>query len=240
MGGAAREANVAPNPAFAHDRGSWSLRILVVWGVRFLGEGLAEILEREPLVSVVGICTELSEAVALSADLHPDVLLLDARITDGAAAAVRRALDLSPQLRIVASGVRETEDDIVSWAEAGVIGYIPRTAALADLARLVRDIYSGEQICSGRIAAGLFRRIAFTSRRNTGRNRPWPGPTLTKRERQAAELIRSGLTDKEIARRLNISVATTKSHVHNLLSKLNARRRSEVADYLSERGQPSG
>jgi DNA-binding NarL/FixJ family response regulator len=55
---------------------------------------------------------------------------------------------------------------------------------------------------------------------------------LTRRERQTAELIKSGLSDKEIARRLNISLATTKSHVHNLLGKLNARRRTEVADHL--------
>ncbi len=57
---------------------------------------------------------------------------------------------------------------------------------------------------------------------------------LTKRERQTAELIKSGLSDKEIARRLNISLATTKSHVHNLLGKLSLRRRTEVAEYLRE------
>jgi DNA-binding NarL/FixJ family response regulator len=136
-------------------------------------------------------------------------------------------------MRIVASGVRETEDDIVAWAEAGVIGYIPRTAALSDLARLVVTIHSGEQICSGRIAAGLLRRIARTAGQDTDRNGgSIRAPVLTKRELEAAELIRSGLSDKEIARRLNISLATTKSHVHNLLGKLNVRRRSQVADHL--------
>ena len=55
---------------------------------------------------------------------------------------------------------------------------------------------------------------------------------LTRRERQTAELIKNGLSDKEIARRSNISLATTKSHVHNLLGKLNARRRTELADHL--------
>jgi multiple sugar transport system substrate-binding protein len=57
-------------------------------------------------------------------------------------------------------------------------------------------------------------------------------PALTKRELAAAELIRSGLSDKEIARRLNINLANTKSHVHNLLGKLNVRRRSQVADHF--------
>jgi two-component system nitrate/nitrite response regulator NarL len=225
------DANVAPHPEAVYPRSARRLRILVVWGVRFLGESLAEILERDPQVSVAGLCTDLTEAMALSTELQADVVLLDARVPEGAAA-VRRALDIAPGMRIVASGVRETEDDIVAWAEAGVIGYIPRTAALSDLARLVVAIHSGEQICSGRIAAGLLRRIARTAGQDTGRDASIRAPALTKRELEAAELIRSGLSDKEIARRLNISLATTKSHVHNLLGKLNVRRRSQVADHL--------
>jgi two-component system, NarL family, nitrate/nitrite response regulator NarL len=225
------EANVAPHPESAYPRSIRRLRILVVWGVRFLGESLAELLERDPLVSVVGLCTDLAEAMTLNTDLQADVVLLDARSSEGAAA-VRRALDIAPGMRIVASGVRETEEDIVAWAEAGVIGYIPRTAALSDLARLVVAIHSGEQICSGRIAAGLLRRIARTAGQGGDREPLIRTPALTKRELEAAELIRSGLSDKEIARRLNISLATTKSHVHNLLGKLNVRRRSQVADHL--------
>jgi two-component system, NarL family, nitrate/nitrite response regulator NarL len=234
------EANVTPHQAVLPSRDAQRLRIAVVSGVRFLREGLAEILERDPLVSVVRLCANLSEAVALSPALQADVLLLDATVPDGAAA-VRRALDIAPGMRIVAFAVRETEEDIIPWAEAGVIGYIPSSAALADLARLVLEIHSGEQVCSARVAAGLLRRIALTASPGSGnvRNAPFAAPALTKRERQAAELIRTGLSDKEIARRLNISLATTKSHVHNLLGKLNARRRSEVATHLREYGQHS-
>ncbi len=227
------DANVTPDEAVAFSRSGRAVRILLVWGVRFTRECLAEILERDPLVSVVGLCADLSEAVALNPALQADIVLLDARIPEGAAA-VRRALDIAPGMRIVVSAVRETEDDIVAWAEAGVIGYIPRTVALADFVPFLIDIHSGEQICSGRVAAGLLRRIAVSSGRNAGRNAAFPIPALTKRERQAAELIRSGLSDKEIARRLNISLATTKSHVHNLLGKLNARRRTQVAEHLRE------
>ena len=143
-----------------------------------------------------------------------------------------RALDVSPGMRIVVSSVRETEDDVVVWAEAGVIGYIPRTTPLGDFVRLIMDIHSGEQVCSGRVAAGLLRRIAHAANGSTRHNRLVAVPELTRRERQTAELIKSGLSDKEIARRLNISLGTTKSHVHNLLGKLNARRRTEVADHL--------
>jgi two-component system, NarL family, nitrate/nitrite response regulator NarL len=209
------------------------LRILVVWAVRFTRESLAEILERDPLVSVVGQCASLAEATALSSSLRADVILLDGRIPEGPAA-VRRALDVAPDLRIIACSVRETEEDIIGWAEAGVIGYIPRTAALAEFVRLMIDIHNGEQITSGRIVTGLLRRIALSARRHPNRDANFPILALTKREREAAELIRSGLSDKEIARQLNISLATTKSHVHNLLGKLNVQRRSQVAECMRE------
>jgi two-component system, NarL family, nitrate/nitrite response regulator NarL len=229
------EASVATDQAVASSRAGRGLRILLVWGVRFTAESLVEILERDPLVSVVGLFADLSEAVALSAALQADLILLDARLPEGASA-VRRALDIVPGMRIIVSAVRETEDDIVAWAEAGVIGYIPRTAPLGDFVRLMMDIHSGEQVCSGRVAAGLLRRIAQTANGRSRRDRLIAVPALTRRERQTAELIKSGLSDKEIARRLNISLATTKSHVHNLLGKLNLQRRNQVVDYLREPG----
>ena len=204
-----------------------NLRLVVVWPVRFMRESLAQILERDPSVSVVAQCADLFEAAELSPALQEDVVLLDARIPDGTAS-VRRALDIAPGMRIVASAVRETEADIIAWAEAGVIGYIPRTAPLNDFVRLVSDIHRGEQPCSARVATGLLRRIAVTAKRN---GTP-PAPSLTKRERQIAELVRTGLSDKEIARQLNVSLATTKTHVHNLLGKLSVQRRSQVADCL--------
>ena len=233
------EANVAPDLAVSDTRFGQSLSILVVWAVRYTRESLAEILERDPLVSVVGQCASLAEATARSSNLQADIVLLDSRIPDGPAA-VRHALDIAPDMRIIACSVRETEDDIIAWAEAGVIGYIPRTAALADFVRLIIDIHNGEQISSGRIVTGLLRRIASTARRRANRDTALPLPALTKREREAAELIRTGLSDKEIARQLNISLATTKSHVHNLLGKLQVQRRSQVAEYLREYGQRPG
>jgi two-component system, NarL family, nitrate/nitrite response regulator NarL len=226
-------ADVAPDRAAVHDSGEGMLRVAVVWEVRFLGEILAELLERDPMVSVVGVWTDLAEAVSLSPASQADVLLLDARMPEGIGA-VRRALDIAPGMRIIVSAVTETEEDIVAWAEAGVIGYIPTSIARADFVRLLVEIHSGEQICSGRVANGLLRRIALTARRDVGRSPALPVPALTKRERQVAELIRSGLSDKEIARQLNISLATTKSHVHNLFAKLNLQRRSQVADCLRD------
>jgi two-component system nitrate/nitrite response regulator NarL len=222
---------------FARD--ARGLRIVVVSEVRFLREGVAEILERDPSVLPVGLCANLAEAVALSPGLQPDVVLLDAAFPEGAAE-VARARHVAPDLRIIAFAVRDTQEDIIAWAEAGVIGYVASSAALSDLVRLVMDIHDGEQLCSGRAAAGQLRQLALTASRDTGRNLPSPALALTARERQTAELIGIGLSDKEIARRLNIGLATTKTHVHNLLGKLNAQRRGQVVVRMREYEQHPG
>jgi len=223
------EAHVAPSQATSSGHSAGALRIMLVWGVRFTAESLAEMLKRDPLITVVGLCTNLPEAMALSEALQPDIILLDARIPDGIAA-LRHGLDFAPGMRVVVSAVSETEHDVIAWAEAGAIGYIPRTTPLSDFVRLVQAIHSGEQECTGSVAAGLLRRIATNAAPSFTRTPAVTG--ITKRERQTGELIKSGLSDKEIARRLNITVATTKSHVHNLLNKLNLSRRSEIAEYF--------
>ena len=104
----------------------------------------------------------------------------------------------------------------------------------------ILDIHGGEQPCSGRVAAELLRRIAVAESFGNARNAPSPALALTRREREAAELIATGLSDKEIARRLNISLATAKAHVHNLLGKLNVQRRGQVVVRLHEHAQHPG
>jgi DNA-binding NarL/FixJ family response regulator len=230
------DTNLKPHPPTLP---AGCLRIIVVSEVRFLREGLAEILERDPTVSVVGLSADLPEMVALSPALRPDVVLLDAAYPKGVVA-VKQTHDVIPDLRIVVFAVRETEEDIIAWAEAGAIGYVPNTAAVADLVGLVTNIHDGGQPCSDRVAGGLLRRIAVTASLGNGRSTSSPAPALTARERQTAELITIGLSDKEIARRLNIGVGTTKSHVHNLLGKLNVQRRGQVLARLRAFEQQPG
>ena len=121
-----------------------NLRIVIVSEVRFLREILAEFLERDASVSVVTLCADLAEVVAL----NPDVVLVDAELRDGVAAA-RRIRQIKPDLRVIECAVRETKDDIIAWSEAGVIGYVSDTTASTDLVRLITDIHGGQQPCSG-------------------------------------------------------------------------------------------
>ena len=207
------------------------LRLLVVTEVRYLGEALAAVLERNSAVAIV-TCANATETVALRFTAQADAVLVDAAHPDGMAA-VRRLREVAPHLPIIACAVKETDEDVILWAEAGVTGYLPNTTKLAQFVPLVTEILGGEQICSGRTAAALFRRIATAANFGSGNgDAPARARGLTRRERQVAELVAAGLGDKHIARQLNISLATAKTHVHNLLGKLNVEQRGAVVGAL--------
>ncbi|MFL5287537.1 MAG: LuxR C-terminal-related transcriptional regulator [Rhodopila sp.] len=237
-------ARLVPRPdhrAGTEDTGAPTL--LIVSDIRLLREGVAEVLTRDKAFTVVGAAADLDEAFAIARARQPQVILLDATFPGGLDAA-RRLTELSGQTFIVALALAETDDDVIAWAEAGIAGYVPRTAGLMDVVSFLQDIVHGEQFCSTRVTAGLLRWIATASRAGQGaRARAVEEPELTAREEQVARLLCNGLSNKEISRRLDIGVATTKSHVHNLLAKLRLERRGQVMRWSSEhtsalRGEP--
>jgi DNA-binding NarL/FixJ family response regulator len=130
-----------------------------------------------------------------------------------------------PEARVVVLAIAETEENVLAWAEAGIAGYVPNTASVSDLTSLIGQISRGEQTCPSRIAGSLLRRVAAVGR---GAGPASAAPPLTRRECEILRLVCAGLSNKDIARRLSISVGTTKSHVHNLLGKLSVQRRAEV------------
>jgi len=201
-----------------------SLGTLVVSNVRFLRESLAEILARAPGLHVCGQCATLAHALAAVATQRPGIVLLDVAFPGGTAAAARLSAS-GPNVRVVALAVTETEENVLAWAEAGIAGYVPNTASVDELVALIGQISRGEQACPSRIAGSLLRRIAATER---GAGPASSSPPLTRRELEILQLVGAGLSNKDIARRLGISLSTTKSHVHSLLGKLNLQRRAEV------------
>lgn len=199
------------------------ITVLIVIEVCLYREGLARVLAHSPSVVVVASTASVEAAVAAVGESRPRVILLDPQM-DGARALVRRVGEMAPQTRIVALGVREVEQDVLPCAEAGMAGYVPRDGSLADLVAAIESAAQGELRCSPRIAASLFQRVARLSgetRRSTA--------GLTRREEEIARLIDQGLSNKQIARRLQIEVSTVKNHVHSVLKKLQATRRTLVA-----------
>jgi two-component system nitrate/nitrite response regulator NarL len=213
-----------PDPRFS---------VLIISEIRLLGEGLAHALARTALLSHCEFCRDLGTALTKMPHMVPDIILLDSALRDGPAS-IARIRSIAPQVKVVALAIPETPENVIAWAEAGAVGYIPNTAALREVVPLLAEVMRGEQSCSRPVAAGLLRRLFDVTQTGAPRQDAPPGPMLTGREIQILELISNGLSNKEISRRLNIGLATTKSHVHNLLGKLGLQRRNQAAFWMRE------
>jgi two-component system nitrate/nitrite response regulator NarL len=204
-----------------------STRVLVVAGIRLYREGLQAIMAREHRMSVVGTAVDVAEACAAVPRVRPDVVLLDAA-PEPPANAVRALLAALPEVRIVVLGLAapDVDAEVLACIEAGAAGYVTRAAGLPELVEAVACVARGELACSTSVAGALARSLA---RLSAASERPADGAGLTARERQIAELIAEGLSNKEIAGRLHIELPTVKNHVHRILGKLEVSRRGEAA-----------
>lgn len=201
------------------------IAVLVFARVRLYRDGLAGIFEAEPGMRLVGTAAELGDTVAKIATLDPDVLVVDAS-SPNSLTAVRAIASAQPRPAVVAVAIPDVPEGVIAFAEVGATGYVTRDASAADLVKAVEHAANGEILCPPRIVGTLFRRLAsLASERQPGR----PLDRLTQREREVALLIGEGLSNRQIASRLQIELGTVKHHVHNVLEKLEVSRRSEAA-----------
>lgn len=201
-----------------------AIGVLVVAATRLYREGLVERLDGARGLRVAGSAAGRDEAIRLCRELRPDIVLLDMSVAQDVHA-IRSLADAG--VRVVAFGVSESEDVVISCAEAGVSGYVGREASLDQLVAILRAVAREEVVCSPRVAGTLLRRVGALAReRGAGDG---PAQRLTSRETQVVALIDEGLSNKEIAARLNIELATVKNHVHNIIEKLHVSGRGEAA-----------
>ena len=210
------------------------LRVLFISDVRFLREGLPEILDKQSELAIAWVAQDQNQALELILAVHPDAVLLDTALPSGFDT-VASILAAAPHIPIIALAMAEEEHEILTWAEAGIAGFVLRSASVSDIIRTVSLAVRGEQICSARVAGSMIRRLrqlaVLTEEERYG---PVVG-RLTAREQEIAELIAQGLSNKLIARHLHIAVATVKCHVHNILDKLKLQRRGNVAFWIRQR-----
>jgi two-component system, NarL family, nitrate/nitrite response regulator NarL len=199
-------------------------RVYIVSDVRLYREGLISSLTRQRELEMLGAGSSGDILSQISA-LRPEVLLLDLAARDSLTIP-RRAQQVHPTLRIVAFAVADGEQNVLACAEAGISGYVAQDGSVEDSVTTVLCAVRDELVCSPRIAALLFSRVATLS---SGSAAVPTDAVLTPREREIAELVACNLPNKEIARRLRLGPATIKNHVHNILQKLNIHRRADIA-----------
>lgn len=201
------------------------IRVLLISGICLYREGLAEMLDRTGVISVVGSASDVGEGLEVWTGLGepPDVILLDT-VPSHATLHIRSLLTALPDARVLALTVPNRESEILAVAEAGIAGFVTSDASVAELVAAIESVSRGEALCSPSVVAALMRRLSSLAR-------SWADPTepLTTREREILELIDEGLSNKQIAQRLRIELPTVKNHVHHILGKLGVHRRAEAA-----------
>jgi two-component system, NarL family, nitrate/nitrite response regulator NarL len=204
--------------------GALRTRVFIISTTRIYREGLSHVLAAESAVEVIGTASDVDKAAAQLITMRPDVTLFD--LTDEAGLDGVRRLAHREGQKVVVLGVTDDVEQILSCAEAGIAGYVTRNESLAHLVSTVCAAARGEFTCPPQVAGGLLRRLGTLGGQAV---RPPTQPSLTGREQEVVRLIGLGLSNKEIAKRLGIQLATVKNHVHNILDKAGVRRRADAA-----------
>jgi len=201
--------------------------VLIVDDHTVVRQGLRLLLEAQPDLDVVGEAADGAEALALTASLTPDVVLLDL-IMPG-----MNGLDVLRQLRAIGSASRvlvltsSLEDHIVAQAlQAGAHGYLLKTSRSTDMLEAIRQVGQGRSALDPAVAQILHQHL-------TGGD---PLDRLTLREREVFDLLAHGLNNAQIAEKFVLSEATVRTHVTSVLDKLRLRDRTQVMVFALKRG----
>jgi two-component system, NarL family, nitrate/nitrite response regulator NarL len=214
------------------------IRALIAGRPRVHGEALAAALSPGCRVRVLATASHPQDVLALVGEVTPDIVLVYFATPD----AVRIVAEIGrrmPDVKVVAIMLGETESEVIQLAEAGVAGYVLPDSSLDDLIVAVESAARGELYCPPRVAFTLLRRLGAIAAGLTDEEREAgqsPLRALTGREREILQLVDAGMSNKAIARRLLIELATVKNHVHRILKKLHVHRRIDASTWYRRGG----
>lgn len=212
--------------SFAYLKLQWWCYVIILFisHVRLLREAILTVLNDGDGIEALGASyRDAAEAAVL--EFAPSLIVVDASHPEGAmlVAAVQARI---ATVRVVVLATRERDADLLTWAQIGISGYLASETSAPDLISTMHRVAGGETAYPPKLTTLLMSRLA--DRGNDGSTRAGIH-ALTCREREIAALMSEGLSNKIIARRLGIALATAKNHIHNILEKWDVRSRGEAA-----------
>lgn len=212
-------------------------RIIIADDHELFRDGLASMINSQPDMEIVGRAEDGLEVFTLARELKPDLIIMDVNmpISNGLEATrlIHREM---PKTSILILTVHEEEEKLFEAIKAGAVGYILKNSDSEKFLEGVRSALNGEAVLPPILARQLLEEFASLA----SRSKPSPSgdtiPILTAREKEVLELIVTGATNQEISEKLSISIYTTKSHVRNILSKLQVVSRHEAVQVALKEG----
>ncbi|MCX5045775.1 response regulator transcription factor [Aldersonia sp. NBC_00410] len=208
------------------------LKVFLVDDHEVVRRGLADLLEDDPDLTVIGEAGSVAQALARIPALHPDVAVLDVRLPDGNGIELcRELLSRMPDLHCLILTSYTDEQAMLDAILAGASGYVIKDIKGFELTKAVKEVGAGKSLLDNRAAAVLMDSL----RRRTDESDPLAG--LTEQERTLLMLLGEGLTNREIAARMFLAEKTVKNYVSRLLAKLGMERRTQAAVFVSKLGR---
>jgi DNA-binding NarL/FixJ family response regulator len=210
-----------------------TIKVLIADDHKLFRQGLIGLMKtREDLVDVIGEAETGEEAVRLAEELHPDVILMDIYMPqmDGLQAA-KEIHARFPHIAIVMLTSSEKDGHLYEAVQVGVSGYLLKSLDANELFDLLKGVSNGEMAMTRTMAGKLLKAVA-----NRLANDEKGEQALTERELFVLRLVASGASNQEIAQKLSISVNTVKSHLKNILDKLQLENRTQAATYALKHG----
>jgi two-component system nitrate/nitrite response regulator NarL len=212
--------------------------VLVIEDNRLVRDGLATLLGEHPDLKVVAALPSANAGLAQMRETRPDVVLVDAALGNGDSHRLVRDLRREgPETRVIVMDLLPVQEDVIEFVRAGANGFIVKDATIDDFVMTIRSVSKGAGVVPQSLTGTLLSHIAdqALSRKDPG---VLQAVRMTKRERQITDLIAEGMSNKEIAQRLNIALYTVKSHVHNILEKLALHTRLQIAAHAHKGDTP--
>lgn len=212
-----------------------TIRVAIVDDQELVRLGLRMVLQAADGIEVVGEASDGDEAVALVESGAPDVVLMDVRMPRmNGVEATRQVVGHRPSVRVLVLTTFDVDEYAFDAIRAGAAGFLLKDVRGAELVDAVAAVARGDAVMSPRITRALVDAYAATPPAHAAPD-PVPVDDLTERERQVVIAVARGLSNREIASELFVSETTVKSHVANILAKLNLRNRIHVVIYAYER-----
>ncbi|HSA82312.1 MAG TPA: response regulator transcription factor [Geminicoccaceae bacterium] len=211
------------------------LRVLLADDHPLYRDGVARTLAERQGFQVVGTCGSAEDAVTLAERHRPDLVLLDISMPGGGIEAARRIAALGMATKIVMLTVSERDEDVMEALKAGAHGYALKGVGATELVDIVRTVASGGSFVTPSLAARLLQAMQNPDRRD--RLTKDPLASLARREEQILKLVAKGLSNKEVARELDLQEKTVKHYMTSILQKLHVRNRVEAALLARDAGR---
>ncbi|MDP8966986.1 MAG: response regulator transcription factor [Actinomycetota bacterium] len=204
-----------------------TIGVLLVDDEPLIRSGLRAIIDAEPDLAVIGEADDGAGVPALVRRLRPDVVLMDVRmpVIDGIEATRRLLANVDDPPRVIVLTTFENDDYVLDALEVGAAGFLLKRAPANDIVGAVRLVAAGDSLL---FPAAIRRLVARTRSAQAGPH-SLSDAGLTEREAEVLRLIAEGLSNSEIATRLTVSLETVKTHVARVLTKLDARDRTQAA-----------